>query len=516
MNRDLRDAIARAGFFPTQDAVKLEDEIRTRIGLTNRYETARLAIGRSLAESDSPGAVDRDKLKGNISIPGETLFGKEIDLWISAIVLHNQFDESASVQDFRQVVEAHWARGSKLLGEHWETCERDKAKFVQALSLFLPAASGVGSFRKLAPGKCDGMDVRLKVGPISRSLSGAEEIEFSLNSSGVSPHIALMGKTRTGKTTTGIQMLGQIVSQVEAPFLIIDPKGEFTSESALEARLGFAPQNCRVIEVGEESIPLDFLPRTSFGTLNLKSEAMVLRDSITLACKASGDVQSNLLRVAIERVLQDDANRDLDAIRNAYEDELVANGRKQDSIVSRLNEVTSLKCFVPELSIPDFFERSWVLSLNRINSEELKRLITLLVIDAFKSYILRLEDAPHNSGFRALRHVLVIDEARRILNEVKYQSLVDIVRQGASKGAVVILLSQDPSDFDGQADDFTTQLGTVVAFACAQTEKGLRKLQGVYGRKVQSQEFSDIHLPNGVAFCKLPGRQAERIRCWGQ
>ena len=77
-----------------------------------------------------------------------------------------------------------------------------------------------------------------------------------------------------------------------------------------------------------------------------------------------------------------------------------------------------------------------------------------------------------------------------------------------------MLLSQDPSDFDGQADDFTSQLGTVVAFACAQSSQGLRALQGVYGRKVQPQEFADTYLPKGVAFTKLPGRTAERIKCW--
>ena len=81
-----------------------------------------------------------------------------------------------------------------------------------------------------------------------------------------------------------------------------------------------------------------------------------------------------------------------------------------------------------------------------------------------------------------------------------------------------MLLSQDPSDFEGQTDDFTTQLGAVVAFACAQTQRGLGALQGVFGRKLQASEFSDTYLPTylppGVAFVKLPGRPPDRIRCW--
>ena len=77
-----------------------------------------------------------------------------------------------------------------------------------------------------------------------------------------------------------------------------------------------------------------------------------------------------------------------------------------------------------------------------------------------------------------------------------------------------MLLSQDPSDFDGAADDFLTQIGTVVAFACAQNERGLRSLAGVFGRKIQPNEFSDTYLQKGLAFVKLPEREAERIRCW--
>lgn len=117
-------------------------------------------------------------------------------------------------------------------------------------------------------------------------------------------------------------------------------------------------------------------------------------------------------------------------------------------------------------------------------------------------------------GFRSFRHLLVLDEARKVFKERRSESLVDLVRQGRSKGSVVMLLSQDPSDFEGQAEDFTTQLGVVIAFACNQTQKGLGSLQGVFGRKLQASEFGDTYLPAGVAFVKLPGVQADRLRCW--
>jgi len=222
-----------------------------------------------------------------------------------------------------------------------------------------------------------------------------------------------------------------------------------------------------------------------------------------------------MLRVAVEKVIRHERPRDLPAVRDWYLQDLEEAGKKPDQVVSRLNELTALKIFAPDLTPEAFFSESWVLSFNKLESEELKRFVILLVLDALKVHVLSQGDSPAPGGLRTLRHLLFIDEARRILRDAKSQSLVDLIRQSRSKGQVVVLISQDPSDFEGQADDFTTQLGTVISFACSQTQRGLRALQGAYGRKLQSKEFSDTYLPQGVAFAKLPSREAERIQCWG-
>jgi hypothetical protein len=510
MNLQFKDEVWRGGFRPTVTAEEFEDRLRGKLGLTAKYDSARLCIGRSLAETSRPDplqSVERGK-----TIAGEFLFGDEIDLWVSAVVIDGELGEQATVDDFRTLVEAHWARGATLLDSDLSDCGGDEVRFISRLADLLPEPQGGG--RGTLTAKVVG-ELKNPVGSTSTTYPGGLPVEVILNAPGVAPHIALMGKNGSGKTTTGVQLALDIISRTQIPMLFIDPKGEFVNDGKLAGRLAGAGFDITPIEVGKEPIPLDFLPDPSVGSASVSLAAMQFRDSIALCCGRAGDVQQDLLRTAVEKVIKFERRRDLPIVKDAYRQELDAAGKGHDSIMSRLNELTQLKVFSPELSPAKFFGKSWVLSLKALGTDELKRIAILLLLDSLRSFMLSQPDTAAPNGFRSFRHLLVIDEARRILAEKKYQSLVDLLRQGRSKGEVAMLLSQDPSDFDGQADDFTTQLGTVIAFACSQGQRGLRALQGAYGRRLQPQEFSDTFLPTGVAFAKLPGREAERIRCWG-
>lgn len=321
-----------------------------------------------------------------------------------------------------------------------------------------------------------------------------------------------MGAIGKGKTTTGVQIALELASQARIPFLFIDPKGEFVADGRpIGPFAGLS--NVGAMEAGTDPVPLDFLPRADTAPMKIARASMRLRDTLVLCCKTPGDLQRDLLRTAIERVITDGGDRNLETIRETYEHELRTAGKENDSIVSRLNELTHLRYFDAKLQPAQFFSQSWVVSLKGL-PEELKRLVTLVLLDAVSAFLLDQPDSPVTGGFRSFRHLLVLDEARKVLKERRSESLVDLVRQGRSKGSVVMLLSQDPSDFEGQTDDFTTQLGAVIAFACAQSQKGLGSLQGVFGRKIQASEFTDTYLTPGIAFVKLPGREPERIRCW--
>ncbi len=516
MNLEFKQQVRNGQFKPTEDSAEFEDKLRTALGLQYRYEASRLLIGRSLAEPTTPEQLPTGT-KFSKPIPGQNLLGEHHDLWMSAIILDGRLGEGATIEDFRALIEAHWARGFRLVREELEACQGHEIKLVQRLADRLPEVPVPhGDMGVQQPSGQTG-EIRLKIGSVSRTLIGDKPVDFVINSAGVSPHLALMGKIGSGKTTTGIQIAMELVEKAQIPFLFIDPKGEFVEGNRPTGWFSSLGSKVGAIEVGTNPIPLDFLPPATSPVNRIAKAATNLRSTIALCCSNVGDLQKDLLRTVIQDVLNAGTDRSLENIRGRYEQALKANNKTGiDSIVSRLKELTNpnMPSFEPRMSPTQFFSRSWIISLKEL-PVELKRLVTLLLLDSISTFMLEQGDSDcPPSGFRQLRHLLVVDEARKILREKKSESLVDLIRLGRSKGSVVMLLSQDPSDFEGQADDFSTQLGTVVAFACNQTRSGLGALTGAFGRKLQAAEFSDTQLEAGVAFVKLPNRIPERMRCW--
>lgn len=511
MNLGFKEQVWKTGFRATDLSSAFEDKVRSAFGLIYRYESARLLIGRSLREPKAP-----DPLPGTTvfskPIPGENLFGEHLDLWLCALILDGKLQAGATVDDFRVLVEAHWARGFQLVFDELDACQGNEIKLVQRLADLLPE-SGVPVDAPFGVGGGPAGEIRLKVGTISQTHPGGKPVDFVLNGPGTPPHIALMGANGKGKTMTGVQIALELAQQAQIPMLFIDPKGEFVADGRVIGALASLGNGIQGMELGTQACTLDFLPRPDAPTQKIARAAMRLRDTIALCCKSPGDLQKDLLRTAIQDVIADGTDHSLEAIRDVYERHLTANGKGADSIVSRLNELTGLPCFSPSVPAAQFFSQSWVISLKGL-PEELKRLATLMLLDAASGFLLDQPDSPVPGGFRTLRHLLVVDEARKVLQERRSESLVDLIRTSRSKGSVVMLLSQDPSDFEGENTDFLGQIGTVVAFACTQTQRGLRALEGVFKRKVQSQELADTYLTQGLAFVKLPNRDAERIRCW--
>jgi DNA sulfur modification protein DndE len=155
----------------------------------------------------------------------------------------------------------------------------------------------------------------------------------------------------------------------------------------------------------------------------------------------------------------------------------------------------------------DFFGHSWVIDVHEA-PETAQRLIVFLMLDALYAYFKSLADAPlDRQNHRALRLVLVVDEARRVLSYGQ-QSLIGLVRESRSKGMSVFLISQSPDDYDSVEDNFLENIGLGFCFRTNATSS--RVLRAWLGQSVDLAS-----LPDGVAVTRLPGQPGvTRVKAW--
>jgi hypothetical protein len=176
-------------------------------------------------------------------------------------------------------------------------------------------------------------------------------------------------------------------------------------------------------------------------------------------------------------------------------------------LTATFNELTQWKLFEPKLPPADFFRQSWIIDVHGAE-ESAQRLIVFLVLDALYAHFKALPDSAMDlQGHRALRLILVVDEARRVLSYGQ-PSLISLVRESRSKGMSVFLVSQSPEDYETDEEDFLDQIGLTVCFKSNGTSP--RVLKACLGQTVDL-----AGLPDGIAVTRLPGQTGiSRITAW--
>lgn len=175
MNLAFKEQVWKSQFKATEDSAAFEEKVRTAYGLQYRYEAARLLIGRSLAEPSPPDPLPAGTKYHPRAIPGENLFGNDDDLWLSALILDGKLGLDATVEEFRALTEAHWARGFQLVREELERCGGNELKLVQRLAEWLPDTGAAIDVPFVAPTGVAG-EIRLKIGSTSKTHPGSPSI----------------------------------------------------------------------------------------------------------------------------------------------------------------------------------------------------------------------------------------------------------------------------------------------------------------------------------------------------
>ncbi|WFS63398.1 DndE family protein [Pseudodesulfovibrio thermohalotolerans] len=513
--------VDRLRYRATKVAEDFLEDLRITLMPGDRAAVARLAIARSLYEPiiDGEPSVLNEEMSKRSPIEGVHLFGEDGDIW-SCLVASSVADAVLDEKEFKALVELHWHRGAQFLKGDYNDVKQVDTDFIVRLAGMVPLVGG--SRKTQGTHQLTDKEGPLVVpfGEASREPQTEDPIRITLNGKGTSPHIAIMGRTRTGKSRVGLEVGKSIAQQTDLPLIIIDPKGEFVKDNKLvgkpewngETLDRFFP-GIQPIDIPLSPMPLDFLWRpTNAQGHDLAQLAITFKDSFQKCIKARGDVALDTLREAVLDLLTFQSRpvslEDVLLRFNEFCDEA---GKKPGGITAKLSEINSLNMIRPTMAPGDFFSKRWVISFGSC-SEEPKRLVIFLLLDALNTYLMSLPDSGVDpQGHRSMRHMLIIDEAKEVLS-YKHGALSSLIRKSASKGGLTMLLSQGPDDFDQEEDDFLEQMGTIGAFALGSSN--VRNLAGAYGRKMRIEDFSDHNLPPGVALVKMPGLSPKKVIGW--
>ncbi|HEX4796111.1 MAG TPA: DUF87 domain-containing protein [Humisphaera sp.] len=510
--------VDRLRYRPTRHADEFLNHLRTSLLPGDRATVARLAISRSLANDGEPELIDRSAEMAN-AIEGTHLFGDDGDLW--ACLLAEASDTKIdSGERFRHLVEAHWHRGALLLQDDYKAAGQREVDFSVHLAGLAGDLSSPDASEGDGIGTSSAGALAIRIGEVSIEQRTNAVVTVELNAPGRSPHIAVMGKTRSGKTRTGLAMAEGIINLANIPMLLIDPKGEFVNGGRFVAKSEWGGHTIAdrfpgimPLDVPAQPVPLDFLAMHKNATeAEIAESAIAFRDSFQKCIRAKGDIAMDSLRQVVATLIhQHSTGVSLDRIRDGVQHANEDAGRRTNSIEAKLNELTSLRLFEPTFSPAAFFGQRWVVGLGG-TPEEPKRLVMFLLLDALARHLKSLEDSRVDGrGYRSVRHLLIVDEAREIL-QYRHAALSTLIRKCAARGSVVMLLSQSPEDFDQEEDDFLSQMGTIAVFNSS--AQSIRNLRSALGQKVRPEDFSDKALQRGVALVKLPEREPTRIIAW--
>ena len=506
--------VIKIGFKVSKKGDKLNDEMMRRLGGTKRYLPARLAIAYAIHKDTM--LPPKSSGGGNV-IKGNFLFGGDVEILCWVALIQAAFPETklTTAKSYENAVSALWESGLNHLNDLWRGSGENRAEFIKRLA----EMSGVGAVasihsstsfddiesqnRKATEAIQDSArKVSLTIGKISQNVKTGEVVSWEPNRDGESPVLALLGSMGKGKTETAFQMIEQIRDQSNATFLIFDVKGDL-SNSTRTRQTG-----ATIIDCYDKSIPLDAFTPSSTTDKDMKRAALEFRDTfVQIRKEGMGANQLKHCYEAAYRTMKlKKSHVTLQSIRDQLDNYYEEENLKRDGLWLTMDELCAFEYFTPKQSPDDFFSKSWILDIHKLSPSG-KNLITDFVIDALWNWYAKQDDSPKSGSYRALRNVLVVDEARELLKRGQ-KSLINLIRQSRSKGGVTIFMSQSPDDFDVKQEDYLTNIGLVVAFS---TGAGPTSLKRVLGEKVDLGGLESGHCYTRlVAHSKRP----MKVKVW--
>ena len=294
---------------------------------------------------------------------------------------------------------------------------------------------------------------------VGKSIDSNSSINVPFNNSAKysNNHIAVAGSSGTGKTQFALELLSQISekSNHQVNFIYLDFKGLKEGDRKFYESF-FSKTRSKYINVPNSAFPIN--PLSFIDTINQKNKIMGIDKFVDIICKYSniGIKQRGTLREATIEAFANKKTSSYPSFKDINECLLDKVGDKRDSLTEIIDELMRYGIF-QESKSNSFLNQNIYLSLSGDLSNSVRFTSLFLIINYIYNTFMNLANSNVDNNYRAMRYILLIDEAHVLFKEKKYQTILEkILREIRSKGVSVVLLSQGIEEFNQPSFDFSS------------------------------------------------------------
>lgn len=266
-------------------------------------------------------------------------------------------------------------------------------------------------------------------------------------------------------------------------------------------------------------LPQESLPLNPFSRVNVESEMAVriaaqeFSDTIrdmerNMGAKQGGYLYEAILTAFNETRTDSPPFPDFYRVRQELDYLYFSNNRPPDTLSEVMRQLTDFRIFgaASTSNAPEAWntlsDRTAIIDLHGLTV--LRELTVCLILSAMHRELMAMPDTEVVNGTRAMRTVIVIDEAHHYLRDKKRSRVLQrLIREIRSKGASVFLLSQSPDDYETSEFNFAELLEFVfVLQSSASANKFLQSALGITAQRARSLVADVGNLSSGQGFTK--------------
>lgn len=303
--------------------------------------------------------------------------------------------------------------------------------------------------------------IKIRVG---YDISKHEPIYCSFNSSRYSnPHIAVAGKSGSGKTQFALEFLRQLHerTQGQVNFLFLDFKG-LSKEDKDKMSDFFTETHTECIHAPGTPFPLN--PVSFIDNVNEINQQVGINKFVDLIAEYSnlGKKQKQTLKHATGEAFlrhKDGKYPSLKEIYDLIREDVGDTGDSLEEIMERLSEY---ELFASEVNDSNaFLNKNYYFSLSSGVDETVRFTSTFLIIYYIFIVFTNMGGTEVVNGNKGMRYILMIDEAHELFRKKKSMNLLeDMLRKMHSYGVSIVLLSQGISEYNQGDFDFSQECET--------------------------------------------------------